>query len=110
MIFTRLEKIFKIKFEMITSEKPYNAEFVEKILESKKQIEEGSNFKMKAIINSEDPGVTQNGGEYSVTKESGFIKEFKEMAFTLDVGQVSKPFKSEYGYHIVQLNAIKGNT
>ena len=32
----------------------------------------------------------------TVTKESSFIKEFKEMAFTLDVGQVSKPFKSEF--------------
>ena len=83
---------------------------ISKLTEIKKQIEEGSNFKMKAIINSEDPGVTQNGGEYSVTKESSFIKEFKEMAFTLDVGQVSKPFKSEFGYHIMQLNAIKGNT
>ena len=83
---------------------------ISKLNKLKKQIEEGSNFKMKAIINSEDPGVTQNGGEYSVTKESGFIKEFKEMAFTLDVGQVSKPFKSDFGYHIMQLNAIKGNT
>ena len=46
-------------------------------------------FKMKAIINSDDPGVTQNGGKYEVTKESQFIKEFKEMAFTLEVGQSS---------------------
>ena len=83
---------------------------IAKLNEIKKQIEDGSNFKMKAIINSDDPGVTSNGGEYSVTKESSFIKEFKEMAFTLDVGQVSKPFKSEFGYHIMQLNAIKGNT
>lgn len=83
---------------------------ITKLNEIKKQIEDGSNFKMKAIINSDDPGVTSNGGEYSVTKESSFIKEFKEMAFTLDVGQVSKPFKSEFGYHIMQLNAIKGNT
>ena len=83
---------------------------INKLNEIKKQIEDGSNFKMKAIINSDDPGVTSNGGEYSVTKESSFIKEFKEMAFTLDVGQVSKPFKSEFGDHIMQLNAIKGNT
>ncbi|MDG2151785.1 MAG: peptidylprolyl isomerase [Polaribacter sp.] len=83
---------------------------INKLNEIKKQIEDGSNFKMKAIINSDDPGVTSNGGEYSVTKESSFIKEFKEMAFTLDVGQVSKPFKSDFGYHIMQLNAIKGNT
>lgn len=83
---------------------------ISKLNEIKKEIEEGANFKMKAIINSDDPGVTQNGGEYTVTKESSFIKEFKEMAFTLDIGQVSKPFKSEFGYHIMQLNAIKGNT
>lgn len=83
---------------------------IAKLNEIKKEIEEGSNFRMKAIINSDDPGVTSNGGEYSVTKESSFIKEFKEMAFTLDIGQVSKPFKSQFGYHIMQLHAIKGNT
>ncbi|WP_299045543.1 peptidylprolyl isomerase [uncultured Polaribacter sp.] len=83
---------------------------VNKLLEIKNEIEDGSSFRMKAIINSDDPGVTSNGGEYTVTKESSFIKEFKEMAFTLDIGQVSKPFKSEFGYHIMQLNSIKGNT
>ena len=83
---------------------------IAKLNELKKEIEEGSSFRMKAIINSDDPGVTSNGGEYTVTKESSFIKEFKEMAFTLDVGQVSKPFKSQFGYHIMQLHAIKGNT
>merc|ERR1711916_41232 len=70
---------------------------------------DGASFKMKAIINSDDPGVTNNGGRYEVTKESQFIKEFKEMAFSLDINQVSKPFKSEFGYHIMQLHEIKGN-
>ena len=83
---------------------------VNKLNDLKKQIEEGASFKMKAIINSEDPGVTQNGGKYTVTKESQFIKEFKEMAFSLDVGQISKPFKSQFGYHLMQLHEIKGNT
>ncbi|WP_299052232.1 peptidylprolyl isomerase [uncultured Polaribacter sp.] len=81
-----------------------------KLNELKSEIEQGASFRMKAIINSDDPGVTSNGGEYTVTKESSFIKEFKETAFTLDVGQVSKPFKSEFGYHIMQLHSIKGNT
>jgi peptidyl-prolyl cis-trans isomerase SurA len=83
---------------------------IAKLLEIKKQVEDGSSFKMKAIINSDDPGVTSNGGQYTVTKESSFIKEFKEMAFTLDIGQVSKPFKSQFGYHIMQLHEVKGNT
>ncbi|PWG04998.1 peptidylprolyl isomerase [Polaribacter aquimarinus] len=87
-----------------------NERVIAKLNEIKKQIEEGASFKMKAIINSDDPGVTQNGGEYTITKQSSFIKEFKEMAFSLDVGQVSKPFKSNFGYHIMQLHSIKGNT
>jgi peptidyl-prolyl cis-trans isomerase SurA len=89
--------------------KEENDRIVTKLNEIKKQIEEGASFKMKAIINSDDPGVTQNEGRYEVTKDSPFIKEFKEMAFSLDVGQVSKPFKSDFGYHLMQLHEVKGN-
>lgn len=83
---------------------------VAKLNEIKKEIEEGASFKIKAIINSDDPGVTSNGGRYEITKDSPFIKEFKEMVFSLDIGQVSKPFKSDFGYHIMQLHEIRGNT
>tara|TARA_B100000787_G_scaffold7955_1_gene5953 strand:+ start:15421 stop:16794 length:1374 start_codon:yes stop_codon:yes gene_type:complete len=83
---------------------------VKRLLELKKQVEEGSSFKMKAIINSNDPGVTENGGRYSINKNSQFIKEFKETAFSLDVNQVSEPFKSMFGYHILQLHEIRGET
>ena len=76
----------------------------------KKEIEDGANMKMKALLNSEDPGVTQNGGLYSVTRESGFIKEFKDAAFSLDEGQVSEPFKSLFGYHIVKVEKVRGQT
>ena len=81
-----------------------------KLNQLKKEIEEGSSFKMKAIINSNDPGVTDNGGRYSIDKNSQFIKEFKETAFSLDVNQVSEPFKSQFGYHIIQLHEIRGET
>ena len=81
-----------------------------KLNQLKKEIEEGSSFKMKAIINSNDPGVTDNGGRYTIDKNSTFIKEFKEVAFSLDVNQVSEPFKSQFGYHIIQLHQIRGET
>ncbi len=90
--------------------KEENERVVNKLNEIKKQIEEGASFKMKAIINSEDPTVTQNGGNLgTITKETNFIKEFKEVAFSLDINQVSKPFKTIFGYHIIQLHAVKGN-
>ena len=81
-----------------------------KLNQLKKEIEEGSSIKMKAIINSNDPGVTDNGGRYTIDKNSTFIKEFKEVAFSLDVNQVSEPFKSKFGYHIIQLHQIRGET
>ena len=83
---------------------------VNKLLKIKKEVEAGSSFKMKAIINSNDPGVTDNGGRYTIDKNSTFIKEFKETAFSLDVNQVSEPIKSKFGYHIIQLNQIRGET
>lgn len=101
-------ELAQIVVKAIPSEEENNR-ILAKLNELKTQIEEGANFKMKAIINSDDPGVTSNGGKYEITKESPFIKEFKEMAFSLDLGQVSKPFKSDFGYHIMQLHEILGN-
>ena len=75
----------------------------------KKEIEEGASFRMKAILNSDDPTVTQNGGRLPVTKNANLVREFIEMAFSLDVNEVSEPFKTQYGYHIIQLHAVKGN-
>ncbi len=74
----------------------------------KKEIEDGSNMKMKAILYSDDPGVTQNGGLYTITREAQFIKEFKDAAFALDEGQISEPFESMFGYHIVKVEKVKG--
>ena len=79
-----------------------------KLNELRLQIQDGANMKMKAILNSDDPGVTQNGGLYTVMRDSPFIKEFKDMAFSLDEGQVSEPFESDFGYHILKVEKIKG--
>lgn len=79
-----------------------------KLKELKKEIENGSSIKLKALVYSNDPGVTQNGGRYQIKKNSPFIKEFKEVAFSLEPGQVSEPFKSAFGFHIIQLHRILG--
>ncbi len=83
---------------------------INKLKQIKKEIENGSSIRMKAIINSDDPGVTQNGGRYPVSKNANLVREFKEAAFSLDINQVSEPFKTVYGYHIMQLHEIRGET
>ncbi len=84
---------------------------IKKLTSIKKDVEDGASFKLKAIINSDDPSVSQNGGSMgTLTKDSPFIKEFKEVAFSLDEGQISEPFKTIFGYHIILLHKIKGKS
>lgn len=93
------------------ADKGEDIRIINKLNEIKKQIEEGAGFKLKAIINSEDPSAAKNGGNLGyITKDANFIKEFKEVAFSLDIGQISEPFKTAFGYHIVLLSDIKGNS
>lgn len=81
---------------------------INRLNEIKKEVEDGQSFTMKAILYSKDPGVTENSGAYTITRESGFVKEFKEAAFSLTEGEISEPFKSDFGYHILLVEKIKG--
>lgn len=76
--------------------------------EIKEQVKAGESFSMKAILFSDDPAVSQNSGLYTITRQSPFVKEFKEAAFRLEEGDISEPFKSDFGYHILTVEKIKG--
>jgi peptidyl-prolyl cis-trans isomerase SurA len=84
-----------------------NERVVAELTKIRQDVLEGASFRMKAIINSKDPSVTQNGGKMQVSKESNFIKEFKEVSFSLEKGEISKPFETLFGYHIIQIEEIK---
>jgi len=51
---------------------------------------------------SEDPGSAQLGGELGWFERGRMVPEFSDAAFSLNPGEISKPFKTTYGYHIVQ--------
>ena len=71
-------------------------------------LENGSSFKTKAILYSEDPGSSGKGGAYYGVKKGQFVKPFEEAAFNLQEGEISEPFETEFGFHIVQLIKRKG--
>lgn len=83
-------------------------EAIDKLNQLRDRILGGSSFSTMAILYSEDPGSNKSGGAYSGIKRGQFVKEFEAVAFNLRPGEVSKPFKTEYGYHIVQLQAKRG--
>ncbi len=68
----------------------------------------GSSFFSKAVLYSEDPGSKSNGGFYKINRKSPMVKEFKDVAFSLQEGEISKPFETEFGWHIIMLEKIKG--
>ena len=72
-------------------------------------IKNGSSFTTKAVLYSEDPGSKRTGGKYTLNKKRPrMTKEFREIAFSLDEGEISDPFKTDFGYHIIYLEKIRG--
>ncbi|UTN06281.1 peptidylprolyl isomerase [Flavobacterium bizetiae] len=74
----------------------------------RKDVLEGSSFATKAVLYSQDPGSSPNGGFYKMTRKTPFVKEFKDVAFSLGEGEISEPFKTNFGYHIIMVDKIKG--
>ena len=81
---------------------------IDRLNEFKKEIQEGSSFSTKAVLYSQDPGSRSNGGYYKMNRKTPFVKEFKEVAFSLAEGEISAPFETDFGYHIIYVEKIKG--
>ena len=72
-------------------------------------LDNGASFTTKAVLYTEDPGSKRTGGKFTLNrKRPVMVKEFREVAFSLQEGEVSKPFKTDFGYHIIQLEKIRG--
>jgi peptidyl-prolyl cis-trans isomerase SurA len=82
---------------------------IDKLNEFRKEIlEGGSSFATKAVLYSQDPGSRATGGYYKMNRKTQFVKEFKEVAFSLQEGEISAPFETTFGYHIIYVEKIKG--
>lgn len=62
----------------------------------------GADFNALAKAESEDPGSAQRGGELGYFGQGVMVPEFETVAFALNPGEISAPFPTSYGYHIVQ--------
>lgn len=81
---------------------------IDRLNQFKKEVEDGASFATKAVLYSEDPGSSSNGGYYKMNRKTQFVKEFKDVAFSLQEGEISEPFETVFGYHIIKVEKIKG--
>jgi len=77
------------------------AKVYNKALMLMKRAENGDDFGMLAKQNSEDPSARLNEGNLNWFNAFKMVYEFEDAAYKLDVGEISKPVKSDFGYHII---------
>lgn len=73
------------------------------LLQIKQQIEKGKSFAELASEYSEDPGSKIKGGDLGWAGPGDFVAAFENVANSLSIGQLSEPFKSPFGWHLLEV-------
>jgi peptidyl-prolyl cis-trans isomerase SurA len=80
-----------------------------KLNEYKEGVETGAeDFETLAVLYSDDPGSSAKGGKLGMQSRGTWVPEFDEVAFKLKDGEISAPFKTDYGWHIMQMVERRG--
>ena len=73
-------------------------------------LENGSSFATKAVLYTDDAASRGEGGLMAgVNRRTPLVKEFRDVIFSLQEGEVSEPFETEFGFHIATVEKVKGD-
>ena len=73
----------------------------------KKELDEGGDFAALAEENSTDTASAANGGNLDWFGPGAMVPEFEEVAYGLEVDEISEPVASEFGFHIIQVRETR---
>ncbi len=80
------------------------------LLKLRAEIEAGSSFADVAKRESQDTASATNGGDLGMNAKGQFVQEFDKAAWSLKPGEISEPVLTPFGYHLVKVNARKGDS
>lgn len=80
-----------------------------KLNDLRMRIMQGEDFNELAKKYSEDPSAQYNSGEMGFVGRGAMVPSFEAMAFKLKKGEISQPFESPFGFHLMQLIDRRGN-
>lgn len=75
----------------------------DKLIDLRNQILAGADFSVLAKANSDDTGSASQGGDLGWANPGIFVPEFEQTMAELKPGEISAPFKSQFGWHIIQV-------
>ena len=82
-----------------------DAEALAKAQELRKRIQGGEDFAAVARAESDDVGSRPNGGELGPFQKGQMVPAFEQAAFAMKPGELSEPVRSQFGYHVIQVQA-----
>jgi peptidyl-prolyl cis-trans isomerase SurA len=88
--------------------KTQKSELIGRLLDYRRRIEKGESFEELAKLYSEDLGSGKRGGDLGFSKRGQMVAPFEAAALKLKPNQLSDVVESEFGYHLIQLLAIRG--
>jgi len=104
----------ELKVARIVSEPKVTEEDKQKVIDQLKKfkadVENGASFRSKAVLYSDDKSSGRQGGKLGALnrKKPRMVKEFRQVAFSLQEGEISEPFETQFGFHIIYLEKIRG--
>jgi parvulin-like peptidyl-prolyl isomerase len=84
-----------------------DAEALAKAQDIRKKLAAGGDFTALAAQDSDDAGTKDKGGDLNFFKHGQMVPQFDQAAFSLKVGEISEPVKTQFGYHIIKVEARK---
>ncbi len=79
-----------------------------KLEDIRKEIKEGKDFATQAVLYSDDPGSAAKGGDLGMVDKGQFVPEFDAVALSLQDGELSTIFESQFGFHLMQMLERRG--
>lgn len=99
-----MESQTRARHILITANEILDDEAVrQKLTEIRQQIIDGDSFEAVAKVVSEDPGSAINGGDLGWNGPDMFVPEFQAVCDQLEIDEISEPFRSNFGWHVIQL-------
>ena len=98
----------RVRHILVTPDQIIDEETAQQQLEdARERILDGEDFGEVAKLLSDDPGSASQGGEMGWTSPGEFVPEFEEVANNVELGEMSEPFRSRFGWHIMEIQDRK---